>query len=104
MNRRKAFMLVLGLSTVTLVGTVTLAFAGLNPNKPAQSCCNNHAHETDMVNLTPLAVCSACNGSGNGSLPCSSCRGSGRQGSFTCNVCNGRGRSKCPSCGGSGQK
>ena len=50
------------------------------------------------------AVCSTCNGSGNGPFACFHCKGSGQLNGFTCNFCKGRGATPCSSCNGSGQK
>lgn len=50
------------------------------------------------------AVCTRCNGSGNGPFVCFHCKGSGVQNGFACSVCKGRGFAKCSSCNGTGQK
>ena len=54
--------------------------------------------------LAIAAVCTSCNGSGNGPFACFSCKGTGQQNGFRCNACNGRGFSRCSSCNGSGQR
>jgi ubiquitin len=47
--------------------------------------------------------CAVCRGSGNGSLPCGSCNGTGKRGAFKCTACDGRRFMPCSRCSGSGQ-
>ena len=40
--------------------------------------------------LALAAVCTNCNGSGNGPFPCFQCKGTGQLNGFRCNFCCGR--------------
>ena len=52
------------------------------------------------------AVCSSCNGSGNGTFTCFTCGGSGLNSTRTgpCASCGGRRFNRCPTCNGTGQR
>ena len=49
-------------------------------------------------------TCSFCKGTGNSSLPCASCNGTGMSGSFACSFCNGRRFEQCMNCKGTGRR